>query len=168
MTDNTKPITWILIADGRQAQTYIRKTITRRIPLAGSTKNPHYNETEERELVPVGQGMFAEPRESYETGHDRLGRVHESATTARHKSEPRVAIDDEIRQHFAKSVATYLNKARSENAFNRLVLVAPAKFLGELRVGLNKNTKLSVIAEMPKDLVRLETRELANHLEGIA
>jgi protein required for attachment to host cells len=165
-TTTPQMVTWILVADSQQARLYTRKNIERHIPLAGNPKHRHYHATYERELVSVAEPMHAEPREKYESGRDRLGRVFESASSAHHMSEPHITIEDEIRQHFAKSIATYLNKARAENAYNRLVLVAPPKFLGDLRDNLNKTVTLSVIAELPKDFTHLEGETLSSHLAG--
>jgi protein required for attachment to host cells len=62
-------------------------------------------------------------------------------------------------------VAKELNKAAYEGAFDRLVLVVPSRFLGELRDALDRHTRERVIAELSKDLTHLPTHELKSHLD---
>jgi protein required for attachment to host cells len=163
-----KPVVWILVADGRQAQIYTRKKMHKMIPMAGNAKHHHYDETGEQELVPVGEALHAESPEIYEKGRKSLGRVFESAGSAHHMGEPHVNIDDEIRAHFVKKIASHLNTARAQRQFNRLVLIAPAKLLGELREHLGKTVEMSVMAELSKDLTHCDNKSLAAHLEDIA
>jgi protein required for attachment to host cells len=152
MPELKKPVIWILVADSKQAKIYVRKRA------AGS----------EQELAPVGATLYAESSEIHETGRNRLGREFESAGSARHMSEPHADVGEEIRRHFAKAIATYLNAARAKREFNRLVLIVPAKLLGDLRPHLHKTVKLSVIAELSKDLTHFDNKALAAHLEDIA
>ncbi|MCK5168087.1 MAG: host attachment protein, partial [Rhodospirillaceae bacterium] len=58
-------------------------------------------------------------------------------------------------------------KADRTNVFDALVLVAPAKTLGELRKKLNPNVKGKVTAELDKDLTHLNLHDLGPHLTDV-
>lgn len=64
---------------------------------------------------------------------------------------------------FAKRVCDYLDKARNDHRYDKLVLVAPPKFLGTLRRSLDKEVAKRVVGEMPKDLSWLKERELERY-----
>ena len=67
---------------------------------------------------------------------------------------------------FVKRVSDYLDKARSAHRYDRLHLVAPPKFLGQLRKELGREVQKLVTEELPKDLSGLDTRELERRLLG--
>ena len=87
------------------ARTSIRAPgVKKHIPLGGNGKHPHYDDVFLKELALVpGMKFEAESEEDYETGHNRLGRVFESATSAHHMSEPHVNIHEDIKQRFMRS-----------------------------------------------------------------
>lgn len=160
------PVTWILVADSRQAQVYTRQRVEKLVPLAGNSRRNQFSEIIAHEPVPVaGMKWEAESADQYETGRDRLGRVQESANPARHMSEPHIDIHEEIRDHFAKTITGYINRAKTEKLFDRLVLVAAPKMLGELKKHLDAKVIKCVVAEMPKDLTHYEGEELLQHLK---
>jgi protein required for attachment to host cells len=64
---------------------------------------------------------------------------------------------------FAKQVGRYLDRARIAQRFDRLVLVAPPKFLGALRKELHKEVEKLVADELPKDLSWLNAREIGRY-----
>lgn len=83
---------------------------------------------------------------------DRGGEVHEStATTSRSSGEEGAATNhqDEI---FAKQVSERLYRARVENAMEKLILVAPPRFLGRLRDKLDGPSSKLIIHSLAKDL----------------
>jgi protein required for attachment to host cells len=65
---------------------------------------------------------------------------------------------------FVKRVSEYLDKARTAHRYDRLHLVAPPKFLGQLRKELGKEVEKLVTSELPKDLSWLNQRELEKRL----
>jgi protein required for attachment to host cells len=164
-----KPVTWILVADGRQARIYTRSYAEKSIPLPGNAKHHHYEEGHAHELVPVpGADFLAESAQHYDFNSKQLGRVHESANSAHHMSEPRETVGEKIKRQFMETIAGHLKVAHQAKLFERLVLVAPAKALGELKESLSREVLGCVAAELPKDLTHCETRALAEHLENIA
>ena len=130
---------------------------------------PSFAEIVAYEPVPVaGMRWEAESADQYEVGRNATGMVFQSSGSARHMSEPHMDVREEIKVHFAKAVAKQLNQAREKKAFDRLVLIAPAKMLGEIKKQLDEKVLVRIVAEMPKDLTHYEGRALAEHLESIA
>ena len=58
---------------------------------------------------------------------------------------------------FARELAARLRQARVANTFERLVLVAPPKFLGLLRAQLDDPTSARVVGSLDKDLAAIWT-----------
>lgn len=75
------------------------------------------------------------------------------------------AVQHEV-ELFAKQIADYLDKARTAHRFDRLHLVAPPKFLGQLRKALGKEVQKRVEQELPKDLSWIDARELEQKFFG--
>lgn len=160
------PITWILVADSRQAQVYSRQRVEKQIPLPGNSRHNQFLEVVAHEPMPIpGMRWKAESADQYEIGLNKTGMVFESANGSRSMSAPHVDVRDEIRNHFAKAVATHMNKAHADKAFGRLVLVASPKMLGEIKKHLDAKTLKCLAAEMPKDLTHYEGEELLQHLK---
>ena len=143
-----KAVTWVLVADGARA----------RILSAGGWGSG---------LSPVSQAVDGDRRASREQGTDRPGRVHDRSGPGRHAMEPRVDWHEFEKQQFAKRMAVHLNRAAQQKAFDRLVLVAPPKALGDLRAALDKRTSELILAELDKDLTGKSERDLAKHLEKV-
>ena len=76
--------------------------------------------------------------------------------------EPSGAVDHSV-DLFSKRVGDYLEKARTEHRYDKLVLVAPPKFLGRLRKQLGKEVEKLVCEELDKDLYRANARELERY-----
>jgi protein required for attachment to host cells len=145
-----KPIrTWIVIADGARARIVCNEG-------PGKGLAP----------VPASQMSVALPR-TRDLGSDRPGRVYDSQGYGRHGIEPRVDWHRFEKQHFAKKVATMLDASAATSAFDRLILVAPAKTLGDLRAALGKTAQNMVVGEIVKDLTACADRDLAGHLKDV-
>lgn len=65
---------------------------------------------------------------------------------------------------FARALADKLRRARVQNEFERLVLVAPPRFLGLLRSSLDGPTSQLVVGSVHKDLASSNEAELIRHL----
>ncbi len=141
-------VTWILVADGARA---------RILKSEGWGKG----------LI---QLRHAEHEESHqrtsEQGTDRPGRTREIAD-----GTPSAYGQTDWQRHekevFAGEMARQLDRAAARGAFDRLVLVAPPKVLGELRKELDDNAARTVMGEIDKDLTHLSLDELAKHLEQV-
>ncbi|SFN47299.1 host attachment protein [Dokdonella immobilis] len=139
------PTTWILVADRAQA----------RILDVGPDGGL-------REVA-----CFADP-EGRAAGRDlesdRPPRVHESVGGTRHAIEPHTSLHDKTATRFARLLRDALVRGHDKHSFDRLVLVAPPRFLGFLRDALDKALLDCVIGEVGHDLTGLATHDLRGHL----
>lgn len=83
---------------------------------------------------------------------DRGGDVHESTSTSSRSSGEEGAATNHQDEIFAKQVSERLYRARVENTLDKLILVAPPRFLGRLRDKLDGPTAKRVIHTLSKDL----------------
>lgn len=65
---------------------------------------------------------------------------------------------------FARAMAEKLKQGRVENQYERLVLVAPPRFLGLLRSSLDGPTAQLLVGSLNKDLASSKQAELIEHL----
>ena len=72
------------------------------------------------------------------------------------------AVDHAV-EMFSKRIGGYLQKARTDRRYDRLVLVAPPKFLGLVRKELGKEVEKLVLDEVPKDLAWFNAREIEEY-----
>jgi protein required for attachment to host cells len=73
----------------------------------------------------------------------------------------------EQKRVFARDVADFLKLQERENAFDDLVIVAPAKTLGDLRDCLDKSVASHVKMEVAKDLTGFPPQDLPKHLSDV-
>jgi len=143
-----KKVTWILVADGSRARVLVNDGIGKGLQTAINGEMTH-------DLPPTR-----------ELGSDRPGRGGQRATGNRHAFEPHVDWHRFEKEKFSKAMATILDAAAERNAFDRLVLVAPPRTLGDLRSALGAKSRARVHAEIDKDLTHVAIRDLPEHLEG--
>lgn len=141
-------VTWILVADhqhGRILENDGPGKGVREVPGVGGETHLH---------------------RSGEIMADRPGRSFESADVTRHAME-RPSDPHRIEgQRFLAGLIERLETAEQEKRFDRLVLVAPPRALGELRKLLPETLAAKVIGEVDRDLVKLPANEIAPHLES--
>jgi protein required for attachment to host cells len=148
----TKPKkTWIVIADGMHAR--ILHQEKRGAPLAAAL---------DQEFVNPAMHGFDRDLKS-----DAPGRAFDSGSGARHSMEPRTDPKTHERQVFARRVAEVVNQAAGRRAFDRLILVAPPKMLGELRASLDRQAQERVAGELDRDLIKTPIAELPEHLASV-
>lgn len=166
------PITWVLVADARTAQIYLPKFTERYIPLADNGNRHPSSEQHIREFKPILVKPFtAESLKIYETGRNKTGIVFESFSPSRHSAvrhmaEPHVDVRKEIKQHFARRIADFINQAKDGKAFDRLILIAPPEMLGEIDAKLSRNIRRKVILRLAKELTHKSTEDLACYLKN--
>lgn len=109
-----------------------------------------------RKLVPSEHGEMtaAEARRPVrDIVTDKPGRGFSSARGGvRHAFEPPHDIHKLQKHNFTVRLAEVLDKACADKQFDRLVLVAPSRSLGELRSVLSARVKKAVSHEVAKDL----------------
>ncbi len=133
--------TWILVADGSRANLFLRAKDNRLEKLEG-WDNP--------------EGRLAgSDSETDSLGSARPGSSMTPPTDPKRHSQV----------VFARQLASVL-KDRS-SAYDRLLLVAAPKFLGDLRPLLDESVQKKIAAEFAKDLTQLSAHELAPHLDKL-
>lgn len=141
--------TWILVADGTQARLLYNDGPGRGI-------KPFFEEVLHGRNLPGREIMS-----------DRPGRTFDSFGQGRHAKEPPSDPREVEKRRFAHELAAMLDDALKRGKFDRLVLVAPPKALGQLRAELSKPVRARVSAELGKDLTHLSVRELPQHLASV-
>jgi protein required for attachment to host cells len=136
--------TWLIVADGRRARIF-----SVRVGDTGLT-----------EL----HDMIGDDRMTRDIGTDRPGRGQERGPAVRHGIEPRIDWHRQAKQQFARQVAERVNEAGLKGGYDRLVVVAPAEALGDLRKVLGKHALDKLSAEVEKDLTHFTPHELVDHL----
>jgi protein required for attachment to host cells len=132
--------TWIVAADASRARILQVMDREQRLSEIEDLLNPE-GRLHERDLV-----------------RDAHPRLHGTSGRGSDREEP-ATVDHEV-ELFAKRVSEYLDKARTSHRYDRLHLVAPPKFLGQLRKELGKEVQKLVTEELPKDLSWLNARDL--------
>ncbi len=137
--------TWILIANGKTARV---------LENAGPGKGLH---------ALAGKVWHAPQKDAYES---EQGMTNSSVGRSKHRMAPHNAPDKE-ESAFAEELATRLSKAHADGEFDDLVLTAAPKMLGLLRPLLDETLRASVIAELPKDLVKTPETDLKAHFDDV-
>ena len=103
---------------------------------------------------------------SADLGTDRPGRSFESASPLRHAIQPRTDPHRAAKEGFEHFIAEQMNAAAAEGQYDRLVLVAPAHALHDLRAALDGLAESRLDGTLTKDLVKIPDSDLAEHLEA--
>lgn len=142
-----KIVTWIVVADGAHTRIF-------------ANDGP-------------GKGLRAALEKDFEANlphaardilSDRPGRNTAAPGMARHAMDPRTDPKRHLEQDFARTVAAMLGEAAQEKFFDRLILVAPPKTLGDLRAELPKHAEALVTGTLDKDLVGMKEAAIEKHL----
>lgn len=141
-----QPTTWIMVADGAKARLFSYRKI------GGPLEPIRWMEHPESRL------------NGRDIASDSPGRMPDTGPGNRSALEPPTDIREFEKQRFAKEVGAVLDDARKRNRFERLVLIAPPKSLGELRRTLDTETRNLVIAEIAKNLTDAAPDDLRRQL----
>ena len=134
--------TWIIAADASRARILQVTDRAQQLEEVEDLLNPE-GRVHDRELI-----SDAHPRFSGHSGGGP-GSDREETSAAEHATEL-----------FAKRVGNYLESGRTAHRYDRLHLIAPPKFLGQLRKELGKEVQKLVAQELPKDLSWLNARDI--------
>jgi protein required for attachment to host cells len=140
------PVTWILVADHQTARILSNVGI-------GKGLQEHPELRRDTHLHPTHDLMA-----------DRQGRSFESADTARHAMEAKSDAHRLEGRAFLDAAVQTLAHAQAGGRFDRLILVAPPRALGELRALLPEALRACVIGELDCDLVQQTPERIAPHL----
>jgi protein required for attachment to host cells len=144
--------TLIVVADGARARFFV----------------PDHNA---HTLVPARQADMIAPESrelTRELVSDRPGRGFSAAhSSMRHAFEAPHDYHKLQKHNFTAAVAQTLDDARTRDEFDRLVLVAPRRSLGELHALLSPQVKKMVSHEVAKDLTASTPQSLWRALEKV-
>lgn len=142
-----KTITWILVADGTQARLY-------------SNDGPGHG------IRPATEWDFALdlPSKVGDILSDQQGRSANRGGGGNHPFSPRTEPRHHLEAEFLRTVASFLEEGAVAKEYDRLVLVAAPKALGDLRSMMAPHAAALVTRELDKDLVHLSQPDLEKHL----
>ena len=135
------PTLWILVADAGRAQVFARDGAALVAVADESWRGPHKRG---RDLVT-----------------DKPGRAIDVGGKHRHAMEPHTDPVRVAEQAFFAAVARDLAAAEKAGRFDRLILAAPARALGDLRAALPKAVAARIGAEIRKDLTKATLPDIA-------
>ncbi|MCW4150722.1 host attachment protein [Halomonas janggokensis] len=133
--------TYIVVADAARARIFTREALTL---------------TEQESLVHAEGRLHEGDLVTDRPGAD----VHESNSTSARSSGEEGAASKHENELFAKQVANHLYNARVGNSLEKLIMVAPPKFLGLLRDKLDGPTQKLVIHTLSKDLSKASLTDI--------
>lgn len=99
---------------------------------------------------------------------DQPGRAYASTGGgARSAMESKTSPQDVEFEQFAHELAQVLHDGHGQQAYGRIVLVAPPHFLGLLRKSINDTVSKLVGTSLDKDYVHLSEKEIRQHLDPL-
>lgn len=93
--------------------------------------------------------------------------VYESVGQARLAVKPRSAPNTALEALFASQLATMLADHSAKDAFDRLIIVAPATMLGNLRKMIKPEVQNKIVAEIDEDPAHIPNNEIASHIDNV-
>lgn len=141
-----KNVTWILVADGTQAAVYGNDGPGRGI----------YRATKQDFTIDL-------PSKVGDIVSDQEGRAANPGGVGHHAMGPRTDPRRHLETEFLRSVASILEDAAQAKKYDRLILVAAPRALGDLRTNLASHATALVTKELDKDLVHLSEQDLEKH-----
>lgn len=140
--------TWVVVADSSRARIFESRR-------------------HGRELVEMEVLLHPESRQKIsEIMSDSEGTQTDRGGFGQRKSDPRTPPDTVESNKFAREIAQYLNKHRTNNDYDELVFTAPPEFLGQLRASCDNQVQKLITRTVVKDYTQLTCNELLEHLEG--
>jgi protein required for attachment to host cells len=140
------PRTWVVVADRARARIF-------------------------SSLWPLGDELIEVDDLVDETSRLRGTETYSDAPTAfvsggchHHRGEPANDLAHQTAERFAKRIADRLDRGRQDDAFGKLILVAPPVVLGELRCALPLTVTRLVVKEIHQDFVEMTRNQIAEHI----
>lgn len=136
-------ITWIMVANASHAKLFANKGPNKGLELIKELSHPESRE-KAAELVTDRIGNFA-----------GSGSYAQPTSPKEHEAE-----------RFAQEIAHELEQGRVSNAYEKLVLVTSAHFMGLINGRISQQVKSLVSSSINKDYTQLPVKELSGHLAG--
>ncbi len=140
------PRTWLITADSSRARIFEVLGRDQQLKEIADLVNPE-GRANERELKSDANSRIY--------GHGDRSRSHVSG-------EPSAV--DHATEVFSRELGRYLEKARNDQQYERLYLMAPPRFLGMLRRNLSDEVRKAIVSSIDKDLSWLDSREVEKQL----
>lgn len=140
------PKTWVLVADTTRARVF---SVDKPLGPLSEVETLVHTESRLHE-----QDLVADRKPGRNNGSNG------SAHSMGHEDDPKR--QEGIR--FARHVSGFLDSAHHGNRFERLYIMAAPTFLGELRRNLGKGVLGSLYQEIPKNVTRLDSGTIRQHL----
>lgn len=140
--------TYIVVADAARARIFTRDAL---------------NLAEQESLVHAAGRLHEGDLITDRRGAD----VHESTSTSSRSSGEEGTASQHENELFAKEVAQRLYSARVDNSMEKLILVAPPKFLGLLKEKLDNPTQKLMIHTLSKDLSKASMSDIQNAVSDL-
>jgi protein required for attachment to host cells len=137
--------TWAAIADGGKALILVNE---------GTDKAP---------VLRVAAKSEIETPPTRAQGADKPGRRPDTGSGQRSAMETTDWHEFE-QSRFVEGFAERLNKAAALRRFERLILIAPPRVLGQLRAALDNKAANSIIAEIGSDLTKHPVEKIETHI----
>lgn len=138
----------VVVADQAEARLYLMRGASMRLVATLENPSAHLHDRDLKSDRPGRVFDRAPP------ARGRRGAVGHHATGGERKPRRQLATG------FARSIATAAATNRRDSGFDRLVLVAGPRFLGQLRRALPAGLRMRVAAEVAKDWVHLPAATL--------
>jgi protein required for attachment to host cells len=141
--------TWVVVADGAHAAVYAS---------AGPGKG--LDEPAVREFI-------GDSHPTREINADRPGRSFDSVGDARHAMEPHTDAHRHAQQVLAHDIAGFLDAAAQRGDYDRLVIAAQPRTLGDLRAEMSTKVQAKLAGDLAKDLMHVAPRDLPPYFADI-
>lgn len=138
--------TWVVVADSSRGRIFVQE-------------GPGEPLVEAEDMVHPGARL-----RGAELASDRSGRHSGAFGQGSHMFDVRTDAKEHEAENFAREIAEHLETGRTGGRFQKLVLMAPPAFLGELRGQLSDEVRKLVVGEVGKDLVTHSAEEVRKHL----
>jgi protein required for attachment to host cells len=140
--------TWIVAADASRARLFEITDPERHLRAIEEFAHPE-GRASNRELNTGAQGRY--------TG--------QGGNPGAHSATRQVSAVDHENELFSKTLARYLDKARSQHRYDKLYLIAPPEFLGLMRENLSKEVRKIIAEEINKDLSWFNARDIERYVK---
>lgn len=130
------------------------------------------NEQEARFLQSEGPGKGLTELVALENGEgvryaERPGRSQAAPGTGRHGFDRPTSEREQDRERFAAEVAKAAEARWAKGNYDRALMAAPPKMLGALRAEIGKELSDAMVADLPKDLLKIRVEDLPAHFEDV-
>ena len=140
--------TWILVADASSARNF--------------TSDTHFKELYETQTLDHANSRLHDQ----DLTTDLPGRSFNSTGSMRHAMEQNTDPKKHEAMAFARELADHFEHLRTENAIDKIVIIASPNMLGYLRNELSKDTSKLVSNEIDKDLTQHSLEDIRQHLKS--